>query len=221
MNSILLIGNSGGIGQALQGALEARGASVTGLSRRDTGLDLNDEASIERQLSVLSGPFDAILVASGALEINGARPEKALSQLTQSAFLDQFIVNAAGPALILKHAPRLLPKDRPSQFAALSARVGSIGDNKIGGWYSYRAAKAALNQIIHTGAIELARTHKQAVCVALHPGTVQTPFTAKYLGRHPSVPASQAALNLLSVLEGLGPDKTGQFFDWEGKPVPW
>lgn len=221
MNSILLIGNSGGIGQALQGALEARGASVTGLSRRDTGLDLNDEASIERQLSVLSGPFDAILVASGALEINGARPEKALSQLTQSALLDQFIVNAAGPALILKHAPRLLPKDRPSQFAALSARVGSIGDNKIGGWYSYRAAKAALNQIIHTGAIELARTHKQAVCVALHPGTVQTPFTAKYLGRHPSVPASQAALNLLSVLEGLGPDKTGQFFDWEGKPVPW
>lgn len=221
MNSILLIGNSGGIGQALQGALEARGASVTGLSRRDTGLDLNDKASIERQLSVLSGPFDAILVASGALEINGARPEKALSQLTQSAFLDQFIVNAAGPALILKHAPRLLPKDRPSQFAALSARVGSIGDNKIGGWYSYRAAKAALNQIIHTGAIELARTHKQAVCVALHPGTVQTPFTAKYLGRHPSVPASQAALNLLSVLEGLGPDKTGQFFDWAGKPVPW
>ena len=221
MNSILLIGNSGGIGQALQGALEARGASVTGLSRRDTGLDLSDEAGIEGQLSALSGPFDAILVASGALEINGARPEKALSQLTQSAFLDQFIVNAAGPALILKHAPRLLPKDRPSQFAALSARVGSIGDNKIGGWYSYRAAKAALNQIIHTGAIELARTHKQAVCVALHPGTVQTPFTAKYLGRHPSVPASQAALNLLSVLEGLGPDKTGQFFDWEGKPVPW
>ena len=221
MNSILLIGNSGGIGQALQGALEARGASVTGLSRRDTGLDLSDEASIEGQLSTLSGPFDAILVASGALEINGARPEKALSQLTQSAFLDQFIVNAAGPALILKHAPRLLPKDRPSQFAALSARVGSIGDNRIGGWYSYRAAKAALNQIIHTGAIELARTHKQAVCVALHPGTVQTPFTAKYLGRHPSVTASQAALNLLSVLEGLGPDKTGQFFDWEGKPVPW
>ena len=221
MSSILLIGNSGGIGQALQGALEARGASVTGLSRRDTGLDLSDEASIEGQLSALSEPFDAILVASGALEINGARPEKALSQLTQSAFLDQFIVNAAGPALILKHAPRLLPKDRPSQFAALSARVGSIGDNKIGGWYSYRAAKAALNQIIHTGAIELARTHKQAVCVALHPGTVQTPFTAKYLGRHPSVTASQAALSLLSVLEGLGPDKTGQFFDWEGKPVPW
>ncbi len=221
MNSILLIGNSGGIGHALQGALEARGASVTGLSRRDTGLDLSDEASIEGQLSALSWPFDAILVASGALEINGARPEKALSQLTQSAFLDQFIVNAAGPALILKHAPRLLPKDRPSQFAALSARVGSIGDNKIGGWYSYRAAKAALNQIIHTGAIELARTHRQAVCVALHPGTVQTPFTAKYLGRHPSVPASQAALNLLSVLEGLGPDKTGQFFDWAGKPVPW
>ena len=221
MNSILLIGNRGGIGHALQQALKSRGATITGLSRRDTGLDLSEEASIEQQLSALNGPFDAILVASGALEINGVQPEKALSQLTQSALLDQFIVNAAGPALILKHAPRLLPKDRPSVFAALSARVGSIGDNKIGGWYSYRAAKAALNQIIHTGAIELARTHKKTVCVALHPGTVQTPFTAKYLGRHPSVPASQAAFNLLSVLEGLGPDQTGQFFDWAGKPVPW
>ena len=157
---------------------------------------------------------------SGAVGIHGARAEKAVAQVSEAALVGQFMVKGDGPALILKHAPRLLPKDRPSQFAALSARVGSIGDNKIGGWYSYRAAKAALNQIIHTGAIELARTHKQAVCVALHPGTVKTPFTAKYLGRHPSVPAAQAALNLLSVLEGLGPDKTGQFFAWAGKPVP-
>ena len=173
---------------------------------------MSDEASIEGQLSALSGPL-TLFSASGALEINGARP-KSLSQLTQSVF-STIYRERRWPCIDFETRAALLPKDRPSQFAALSARVGSIGDNKIGGWYSYRAAKAALNQIIHTGAIELARTHKQAVCVALHPGTVQTPFTAKYLGRHPSVPASQAALNLLSVLD-LGPDKTGQFLDWEG-----
>ena len=211
MKSILLIGNSGGIGHALQGTLEARGAKVTGLSRRDTGLDLSDEASIEGQLSALSGPFDAILVASGALEINGARPEKALSQLTQSALVEQFIVNAAGPALILKHAPRLLPKDRPSQFAALSARVGSIGDNKIGGWYSYRAAKAALNQIIHTGAIELARTHKQAICVALHPGTVQTPSPPNILAGPLRFLQPQPALTPYPYLRVLAPIKQASF----------
>jgi NAD(P)-dependent dehydrogenase (short-subunit alcohol dehydrogenase family) len=106
-------------------------------------------------------------------------------------------------------------------FAALSARVGSIGDNRIGGWYAYRAAKAALNQIVHTGAIELARSHRQAVCVALHPGTVATRFTEKYAGRHPTVAPEQAAANLLSVIDGLGPDQTGRFFDWAGTPVPW
>ena len=221
MKNVLIIGHTGGIGRALADHYRAQGAQITGVSRTTHGLDYMNPASIDTAMAQLDGPFDRVIVASGALEVDGYAPEKTIQAVTAQGMADQFAVNAIGPALILKHAPRLLPKDRPSQFAALSARVGSIGDNKIGGWYSYRAAKAALNQIIHTGAIELARTHKQAVCVALHPGTVQTPFTAKYLGRHPSVPASQAALNLLSVLEGLGPDKTGQFFDWEGKPVPW
>ena len=108
-----------------------------------------------------------------------------------------------------------------SVFAVLSARVGSIGDNRIGGWISYRAAKAAVNQIVHTAAIELARTHKEAACVALHPGTVATEFTQKYLGRHPSVPPEEAAENLLRVIEGLGPEQTGLFFDWAGKRVEW
>ncbi len=135
--------------------------------------------------------------------------------------MDQFALNAVGPALILRHAARLLPRDRRAVFAVLSARVGSIGDNRLGGWVSYRASKAAVNQIVHTAAIELARTHKQAICVVLHPGTVQTEFTRKYLGRHPAVAPDTAAANLLSVVQRLTPDDTGGFFDWAGKPVPW
>jgi NAD(P)-dependent dehydrogenase (short-subunit alcohol dehydrogenase family) len=102
----------------------------------------------------------------------------------------------------------------------LSARVGSIGDNRIGGWHAYRASKAALNQIVHGTAIEMKRTHKQALCVALHPGTVQTPFTANYSG-HSMVTPETAAANLLAVIEGLERDQTGGFYDWAGEDVPW
>ena len=130
-------------------------------------------------------------------------------------------VNALGPMLVLKHGLRLLPKDAPAVFAALSARVGSIGDNNIGGWHSYRAAKAALNQLIHGAAIEMKRTHKQVTAVCLHPGTVETPFTAKYAGRHKTVPASEAAANLVNVIEGLTPAQSGGFFDYAGKEIPW
>ena len=135
--------------------------------------------------------------------------------------LDQFALNAVGPALVLSRMHDPLPRDRASVMAVLSARVGSIGDNRIGGWVSYRSAKAAVNQIVRTAAIELARTHKQAVLVSLHPGTVQTPFTEKYLGRHPSVPASEAAENLLRVMDGLTAENTGKFYDWAGKEVAW
>lgn len=221
MDTALIIGASGGIGAAVAQALGARGVAVTGLSRSGDGLDVTDEGSVRAALGRLSGPYDLILVATGALEIGGARPEKALKQVTAQAMVDQFVLNCVGPSLVLKHAVDLLPRDRRSVFAALSARVGSIGDNGFGGWYSYRTAKAALNQMIHTGAIELARSHREAVCVALHPGTVATPFTEKYLGRHPSVPPEEAAQNLLAVIGDLGPGDSGQFFDWQGKPVPW
>lgn len=216
-----MIGASGGIGRALSAALEARGVGVLGLSRSGDGLDLTDEESVTRVLGGLDDPFDLVLVASGALEIDGAEPEKSVRAIRAQAMMDQFALNAVGPSLVLREAGRLLPRDRRAVFAVLSARVGSIGDNRLGGWISYRAAKAAVNQIVHTGAIELARTHRQAVCVALHPGTVATPFTAKYLGRHPAVEPAEAAGNLLSVIDGLGPEDTGGFFDWTGKTVPW
>lgn len=221
MENVLIIGASGGIGSALAAQYEGAGAKVTGLSRRADGLDLTDEASVERVMAAQAGPFDLVVVATGALEINGAEPEKAMKAVTQRAMMDQFALNAVGPALVLRHAARLLPRKGRSVFAVLSARVGSIGDNRMGGWVSYRAAKAAVNQIVHTSAIELARTHKEAVCVALHPGTVATPFTQKYLGRHPSVPATEAAENLARVIGGLGPQDTGRFYDWAGKEVAW
>ncbi|MBT0958134.1 SDR family NAD(P)-dependent oxidoreductase [Alphaproteobacteria bacterium KMM 3653] len=221
MQNTLLIGASGGIGRALTAALTQRGGTVTPLSRSENALDLTDEDSIKSALEPLTGPYDAVILATGALEINGAAPEKSLSHLSAPALMDQFALNAIGPALVLKHARRLLPRDRRSVFAALSARVGSIGDNRLGGWYSYRAAKAALNQLIHTGAIELARTHPQALCICLHPGTVATDFTRKYQSTHPTVPPQEAAENLLRVMDGLTPQDTGGFYDWAGKPIPW
>ncbi|ABG30861.1 C factor, cell signaling protein [Roseobacter denitrificans] len=221
MKNVLILGASGGIGAALTAACKARGDVVTGLSRSGDGFDITDDASVAQHLASLSAPFDLIIVATGALEINGAVPEKSIRNVTAQAMLDQFELNAVGPALVLSHAARLLPRDRPSVFAVLSARVGSIGDNKIGGWISYRSAKAAVNQVVRTASIELARTHPQSVCVALHPGTVQTAFTEKYLGRHPSVPASEAAHNLLRVVDGLSAAQTGRFFDWAGKEVAW
>lgn len=216
----LVIGSSGGIGAALVAALSARGQAI-GLSRSADGLDMTDEASIARAMGGLDGTFDLIMVASGALEIDGNRPEKSLRALDPAALAQQFAVNAIGPALVLKHSIRLLPRDRPAQFAALSARVGSIGDNALGGWYSYRAAKAALNQLIHTAAIEVARSHPLAVVSVLHPGTVATGFTKDYVANRVTATPDAAAANLLAVMGGLTPADTGSFFDATGQRVQW
>ncbi|PYG29532.1 SDR family NAD(P)-dependent oxidoreductase [Pelagimonas varians] len=221
MKRALIIGSSGGIGSAVTRHLQGRGWAVDGLSRRETGFDLTDDSVVDAQMSALGPGYDMILIASGALEIGGAAPEKTVRSIDAKALADQFALNAIGPALVLRHAARLLPKDRKSVVAALSARVGSIGDNRLGGWTSYRASKAALNQILRCTAIELARSHKQAVCVGLHPGTVSTPFTQKYSGQYPMVTPDAAARNLLAVIENLKPDQTGGFYDWAGKTVPW
>ncbi len=217
----LVIGASGGIGSAVANAATARGDEVVGLSRSDDGFDVTSQEWVDRAIGGLSDTFDLIFVATGALEVDGHRPEKTVRALNAEGLLSQFRVNAVGPALILRHVPDLLPRDRPSVFAALSARVGSIGDNRLGGWHSYRASKAALNQIVHGAAIELARTHREAVCVCLHPGTVETRFTEKYADRHGTVRAQEAARNLLGVMDRLTPDQTGKFFDYAGREIPW
>ncbi len=221
MARALVIGVSGGIGAALEAALSARGDVVTGLSRRRDGLDVTDEASVARVLGALEGSFETIIVATGALVLNGTGPEKALRAVTPEALASQFALNAMGPLLVLKHGLRLMPRGAPAHFAALSARVGSIGDNGLGGWYSYRAAKAALNQLIHTAAIEVARSHPQAVVSVLHPGTVDTSLTASHRGSHAAMPPAEAAAHLLRVLSDLSPAQSGGFFDWRGEPVPW
>lgn len=210
----LVIGASGGIGAALMQVLAARG-EVVALSRSHNGLEVTEEASVARVLGALSGVFDLVVIATGTL----GRPEKALRSLDAAQMAEQFAVNAIGPALVIKHLVRLLPKDRPARVGVLSARVGSIGDNALGGWYSYRAAKAALNQLLHTAAIEVARSHPQAVLACLHPGTVATGFTEGYPAA--KVTPEVAAQNLLRVLDALTPAETGGFYDWAGKPVAW
>ena len=221
MERALVVGASGGIGSAVVAALDARGVAVTGLSRSADALDVTDEASVEAALGALEPPFDLVFVATGALVVDGHEPEKAVQSITAKGLIDQFAVNAVGPALVLKHALRLLPRDRRAVLAALSARVGSIGDNAIGGWHAYRAAKAALNQILHGAAIELARTHREAVVLALHPGTVATAFTARYARRHRTVPPEEAAANLLRVIEGATPAMSGGFYDHAGETIAW
>lgn len=216
----IVIGASGGIGAALAELLEARGAEVAALSRSRDGFDLTDEGRIIAGLAPLQGPFDLILVATGGLGVAGA-PEKSLRALDPAAMAAEFALNATGPALVLKHALRLMPRGGRAVFAALSARVGSIGDNRLGGWYSYRASKAALNQLIRTASVEVARSHPQAILAALHPGTVATGLSARHLGTHPAVAPAEAAANLLRVIEGLSPADTGGFFDWAGQRVPW
>lgn len=214
----LIIGSSGGIGAAL---LAASGPQSVGLSRSQHGLDITDESSIINALSAIDGPFDRIIIATGALELNGAKPEKSLRALDPAALQAQFALNAIGPIIVLKHTLKLIPRDKPAQIAALSARVGSIGDNGLGGWHSYRAAKAALNQFFHTAAIEIARTHPMACIALIHPGTVATSLGANYSGNHPTTPPDQAAQNILNVLNGLTAADTGGFFDWQGKVIPW
>ncbi len=214
----LIIGSSGGIGAAL---LAASGPHSVGLSRSQHGLDITDESSIINALAPLEGPFDRILIATGALELNGAKPEKSLRALDPAALAAQFSLNAIGPIIVLKHALRLIPRDKPAQIAALSARVGSIGDNALGGWHSYRAAKAALNQFFHTAAIEIARSHPQACIALIHPGTVATKLGENYSGNHPTTPPDQAAQNILHVVNGLTAKNSGGFYDWQGKVIPW
>jgi NAD(P)-dependent dehydrogenase (short-subunit alcohol dehydrogenase family) len=213
----LVIGASGGIGQAVSQALRYSGDEVVTLSRSAEGLDVTDAGSVDSVLGGVSGPFDLIFVAVGVL----GTPEKSLDAIDAGAMAEVMAVNAIGPALILRHLPRLLPRSGRSVCAVLSARVGSIGDNRIGGWYSYRASKAALNQIVHGAAIEVGRSHKDSIVVALHPGTVQTAFTAEYAGRHKTVTAQEAAGNLLGVTGGLTVEQSGGFFDYAGAVVPW
>ncbi len=216
----LVIG-TGGIGGALA-ALIGRDEAVVSLGRRSTpAIELADEASIAGAAAALAtmAPFHRIIVATGALSIDGRGPEKRLAELDPAGLARAFAVNAIGPALLLKHFSGLLPRRGRCVFAALSARVGSIGDNHLGGWYGYRASKAALNQIIRTASIEIARTRPEAVLLALHPGTVRSPLSVPFIGPSQGSAATDAAAKLLQVMNEA--TASGQFLDYAGRVVPW
>lgn len=220
-----VFGARGGIGAALVAALEGRGhAPVHAFARPE--VDLTDEESIRRAAArIAAGPGpDLVIVATGLLHGPGVAPEKSLRAVDPAAMARVFAVNAIGPALVLKHVAPLLPRDRRSVVAAISARVGSVGDNRLGGWVSYRASKAALNMIVRTAAIELARTHREAICVALHPGTVATGLSAPFSANVPEgglFSPGEAARRLLAVIDGLTPAHSGGFFAHDGAPIPW
>ena len=224
----MVVGASGGIGQALFAQLraEARFSHVVGLGRQtDPGIDLSSEQSVAdsaRQVRDIGLPLRLLINAVGFLHGNGSSPEKSWRQLDAAHMAKAFAVNAIGPALLMKHFLPLLPTEGKAVFAMLSAKVGSIGDNHLGGWYSYRASKAALNQLVRTAAIELKRQRPEAICLALHPGTVDTPMSAPFAKTGLSLQTpEEAASRLLDTLAKLDADSTGGFFDQRGQALPW
>ena len=221
MIEALVIGASGGIGRAMVDEMRARGGRVTTLSRAEDGLDVTDPQSVARVMGALEGPFQTVFISVGILAPDGAAPEKQLSAIDPATMARVFAVNTIGVAHLLSHLPRLLPKKGRSVTGVLTAKVGSIGDNRIGGWHSYRASKAALNQIVHGAGIELARTHREAVIAALHPGTVDTDFTQGYNPGYGKTAPRDAARNLCDVMERLTTGQSGGFYDYSGAELPW
>ena len=231
MNSAVVIGASGGIGAAIATAIEDEGLFevVHRFARSAKGaahIDITDPASIAAAAAIVgNGPAPTLLfVATGILHDGDHGPEKALRDLDAAWLARVHAVNAIGPALVAQHFLPLMPRTGRSVFAALSARVGSIADNRLGGWHGYRASKAALNQLIRTIAIEEQRRNPSSVVVALHPGTVDTglskPFQANVAPGH-LFDTGRAAVQLLDVIDGLRPPDSGKLFDFEGVAVPF
>ncbi len=227
----LVVGASGAIGGAVAAALEAdpRAGRVERMSRSaEDFAGATDEqglAATAARLKETAGALHLVFVATGGLVIGDHRPEKTLDDLAPDRLAAQFALNAVLPALVLKHFHALSPRKERSFFAALSARVGSIGDNRLGGWYGYRAAKAALNQLLHGAAIEIARRRPEAVVAALHPGTVESPLSRPFrpegAARPEVMTPEESAGRLLAVLNGLTPARSGGFWDWRGEEIAW
>jgi NAD(P)-dependent dehydrogenase (short-subunit alcohol dehydrogenase family) len=221
----LVIGASGAIGSALLQQLQHDPgcAAVIGVSRQSSpGLDLLSEASIAACTKALAGqgPFHLVVDATGALTVSGRGPEKRLDELDATHLLDALQLNAVGPGLLLKHMAPLLASGQRVIWGKLSARVGSIEDNRKGGWFGYRAAKAALNMLLQTTAIELARRRPLAVVAALQPGTVQSALSQPFVGNDALRP-EESAQRLLAVLDALQPTGRAQFVDHQGQSIPW
>jgi NAD(P)-dependent dehydrogenase (short-subunit alcohol dehydrogenase family) len=205
----------------------ARG-SLNGLPANASAFqfDLADEASIAAAAGTVTIPPALVIVATGILHdpSRSIAPEKTWRALDGAAMAQVLAINTIGPALIAKHMLPCLPRDRRSVFAVLSARVGSISDNRLGGWHAYRASKAALNMLVANFGIELARSHPKAIAAALHPGTVASALSAPFrqsTSDNPLFTPAEAAQHLLGVVDRLTPTDSGGLFAWDGQRLPW
>lgn len=219
---VVVVGAGGGIGAALARHAEAAGASVFGLSRPD--VDADAPGRLEAALAATGGALTHLVVAVGLLHRDGQGPERDWRQIDPGWMLESYRVNAVIPALVARFGlPLLAPAGRPL-FAVLTARVGSIADNRLGGWYSYRMAKAAANQLVRTVAVELKRRNPHAVALALHPGTVDTPMSQPFqrnLAPGQLVAPQAAAARLWTVMDSATAGQSGQFLNWDGAPLPF
>jgi NAD(P)-dependent dehydrogenase (short-subunit alcohol dehydrogenase family) len=220
-----VIGASGAIGAAFFEALQSdpRCAKVVSLHRNSMpALDLSDANSIERAAEQIKpqGPFHLVIQAAGILHQEEFMPEKKLGDLNMEQMQTTFMVNTFGPAMVLRYFLPLLDKQR-GVFALLSAKVGSIEDNRLGGWYSYRASKAALNMMIKTAAIEIKRMQPNAVVIAMHPGTVNSALSRPFRGEQIGRPPAQAAIEMLEVIDGLQAEDSASFLSYNGERLPW
>jgi NAD(P)-dependent dehydrogenase (short-subunit alcohol dehydrogenase family) len=241
----LVVGASQGIGLGFVRYLLAAGATVYGTYRRpETAqgllalaaanphlvplpMDVTDEGAIAAALEQIQGRtprLHRVVYCVGVLHDGDWQPEKSLRQITSENLLRSFQVNAIGAVLLAKHLLPLLKHDQPSVLAALSAKVGSIGDNRLGGWYGYRASKAALNMLFKTTALEYARRSPYTTVALLHPGTTDTGLSAPFQGGVPPeklFPVDRTVAQLMAVIEGLTPADSGDFFHWDGSRLPW
>ena len=218
----LVFGASGGIGQAFSRFLENKLGSenVVKISRSFNGFEISDEEKILKFSQSIEGSFNLIINATGVLQTTEEGPEKTINVVKQKSMIDMMTINAIGPALLLKNFSKKLDKTKFSVFVNLSARVGSITDNRLGGWISYRSSKAALNQIIKTSSIEINRRNKNAICVGLHPGTVKTRFTEKFQNTTETISPDESVEMMMKVVENLSVDDNGYCFAYDGKVIP-
>ena len=218
----LVFGASGGIGQAFSRFLESKLGSenVVKISRSFDGFEISDEEKIFKLSESIEGSFNLIINATGVLQTTEEGPEKTINVVKQKSMIDMMTINAIGPALLLKNFSKKLDKTKFSVFVNLSARVGSITDNRLGGWISYRSSKAALNQIIKTSSIEINRRNKNAICVGLHPGTVKTRFTEKFQNTTETISPDESVKMMMKVVENLSVDDNGYCFAYDGKVIP-
>jgi len=234
----IVIGANGGIGAAFAAAIEAhhpenivwrtaRDHSTLGEHSRVVSMDLTQEESIEAfvgQLRAQDVQPDVVINCTGLLHSSKLGPEKTWRHLDLDTMRRVFDVNTFGVALLGKHILPLMPRKRRGIFATLSARVGSIGDNRLGGWYSYRASKAAQNMMVKTLALEASRKWEQLVCIALHPGTVDSDLSAPFSSRvpeHKLFSPEQSCGYLMEVIQNLGSENTGGFYAWDGQPIEY